>query len=118
MHLLQLELLELLNRFLKSLDLLLSLSHLSPVSLLYLGRDLLLVSSIQQNLLLPLDARAGLVKLLLRLGDFGVDVDTALDVEEDGRGCGDGVRNTARGARGIRTENVDVVDGFTGERLN
>ena len=88
------------------------------VLLLHLRRHLLLVTRVDEDLLLLLDARLGLVQLLLRLGDFGVDVDAALDVKEDGSGSRDGVGNTTCGSGGIGFQDLDILDCLATERLD
>lgn len=97
-RLLQLQLLKLLNRLLKTLLLTLQILQLRLLLFLQLLGDLSLVVRIIKNLRLLLDTRASLLKLLVSLCDLVVDVDAAGDAKVDDGGGGDWEGDAAGGA--------------------
>lgn len=114
----KLQLLKLLNRLLKAVKLLLGIRQPLLISLLNGRRDLLEVSRVGQNLLLLLDVGLGLLELLLSLGDLGIEVDAALDVQEDGGLGGDRVGDATGGSRGVGAQDLDVLDALAAESLD
>ena len=116
--LLELEALEQLDGALEAGDFALEVSELLTVLLLQGLAGLLLVLGVVKELLLFLDGRLGLLQLLVGLFDLAVDVDAALDVQEDSDGAGDGV-DDATGGPGIGAgQDLDAGDALSTQRLD
>lgn len=117
-YLFQLQRLKLLDGLLESPLLGLEIRQLLLLDLLQLGADLLLVARVGEDLLLALDALVGLVELLARLLDLAVDVDAALDVQEDGGGSGHGEHHASWRPRVGGGEDRNGGDTLAGEGLD
>lgn len=117
-HLLQLQLLKLLNRLLKALLLTLKVLQLRLLLLLQLLRDLSLVVRIIKDLPLLLNTSASLLELLVSLCNLIVDVDTTGDTEVDDRGGrdweGDAARWTVLGGWEDGDAGDTLAEGFDG----
>ena len=117
-HLLQLQLLKLLNRLLKALLLTLKVLQLRLLLLLQLLRDLSFVVRIIEDLPLLLNTSASLLQLLVSLCNLIVDVDTAGDAEVDDRGGrdweGDAARWTGLGGWEDGDAGDALAEGFDG----
>lgn len=96
----------------------LGIRQLLLVGLLDGSRDLLDVGGVLHDLLLLLNVGLGLLELLLGLGDFGIEVDATLDVQEGGRFGGNGVGDAASRACGVGGENLNVLDALAAEGLD
>lgn len=118
LHLLQLELLKLLDRSLETSDLRLEVNELLLINLLDGLGDLLLVDGVLEHLALLFNVGAGLVELLLGLLNLGVEVDATLDVEVDRGGRRNGEGDAAGRAGGVGTKNVNASDTLAAERLD
>lgn len=116
--LLQLQLLKLLDRLLETLELLLGGRQLLLVRLTNSIRDLLAISRVHEDLLLLLDVGAGLVELLLGLGDLGLNVNTTLDVKEYSSLGRDRIGDTASRAGSVRGKDLDALDALATEGLD
>ncbi|GKT55061.1 LOW QUALITY PROTEIN: uncharacterized protein ColTof3_02400 [Colletotrichum tofieldiae] len=116
--LLELELLELLNSALETPGLRLEVDQFLLVLLLDGLGDLLLVDGVVEHLVLLVNVGASLVELLLRLLDFGVEVDAALDMQVDGSRGGHREGDTAGGTSGIGTDDIDAGDALAAKGLD
>lgn len=118
----QLQPLKLANSLFKTPLLRLQIGKSTPLNLLQLHGNLLLISRIIEDLVLLVDAGLCLLELLGGLGDLGVDVYAVFDVQEDSSGGGDGEDDTAsrtpvRGGEGGESGDEFAAEGRDGLSL-